>query len=337
MAGSTPTNFNVQKGEGASVYLSWDTQASATAGFKIERSPDGVTFSTTNSPVAGSSDYSDTTVTVGTQYWYRISASDGVFGAVTAVSVVVPTKIGFASLVEIRVAAQQRADRVNSTFVTKIEWNGFINQSYYELYDLLTTLYEDYNVATPFQFAADGRTSGLYTLPDGIILDSVLGTAGNPFFKLLGVDIGIGGGAWTTLKKFDMVQRNRYVLPQTTSTALGVFNARYRLLGNQIEFIPPLGGGQAIRLWYVPRASRLIKDYDTLDHVSGWQEYVIIDAAIKALMKEESDVTSLMQQKTMLIKRIEESAMNRDAGMPDTISDTRSEGFGSMDGPTGGW
>src|SRR4051812_34494215 len=138
MAASTPTNFNVQKGDGAAVYLSWDTQPSATSGFKIERSTDGVTYSILNSPAAGASDFTDSTVTVGTRYWYRISASDGVFGAVSAVQLIVPTRRGFASLGEIRLQAQQRADRVNSTFVTKVEWNDYVNQSYHELYDLLT-------------------------------------------------------------------------------------------------------------------------------------------------------------------------------------------------------
>lgn len=340
MAGSTPTNFNVQKGDGAAVYLSWDTQASATSGFKIERSVDGVIFSTLNSPAAGQSDYTDSTVSVGTQYWYRISASDGAFGPVSAVSLIVPTKRGFATLSEIRLAAQQRADRVNSGFVTKTEWNGFVNQSYYELYDLLTTLYEDYNVAPVFTFSTDGRQSGLYPLPDGLtVLDSVSGTAAQAFFKLLGVDMGLGGNTnnWVSLKKFDLIQRNRYVLPQATSSAQGVFGMRYRLLGNNIEFIPPPASGQSIRLWFIPRMARLVKDYDVLDHVSGWSEYVIIDAAMKALMKEESDVSSLMAQKTGLIKRIEESAMNRDAGQPDTISDTRSADWDGFCGPMGGW
>lgn len=347
MAGATPTNFNVQKGNpsaGSSVaYLSWDPQASATSGFKIERSTDNVNFSNLATPAAGQYDYSDSTVTAGTQYWYRISASDGAFGTPTTPISVVVTKPGFATLGEIRLYAQQRADRVNSTFVTKVEWNTFINQAYYELYDLLVTLYEDYAVASTATFATDGRTGGLYPLPDGLTVQDSSGNVPKAFFKLLGVDMGISGGsnAWVSIKKFDMIQRNRYVFPQVTSTYMGVFNARYRLEGNNIMFIPSPGAGQFFRLWYVPRLDILVKDYDTLDHVSGWHEYVVLDAAIRALMKEESDISSLMMQKQALIKRIEESAMNRDAGQPDTISDTRrwDHGWdgGGSDESTGGW
>ena len=73
-----------------------------------------------------------------------------------------------------------------------------------------------------------------------------------------------------------------------------------------------------------------------------WSEYVIVDAAIKASQKEESDVSILMQQKMALIKRIEDSAMNRDVGQPDRISDTRnSTGYGGggwgFDGSSGGY
>ncbi len=82
---------------------------------------------------------------------------------------------------------------------------------------------------------------------------------------------------------------------------------------------------------------QLLKDTDILDGVSGWTEYVIVDAAIKALEKEESDTSALQIRKQMLKQRIEESAMNRDAGQPDTISATRRNGdmSGSGWGPNG--
>src|SRR5581483_5731033 len=150
-------------------------------------------------------------------------------------------------------------------------------------------------------------------------LDAVTGQPAQAFFKLLGVDMGISGGsnAWVSLKKFDMIERNRYVFPQVTSSYLGVFNAKYRLIDGNIMLIPSPGGGQFIRLWYIPRMKRLVADYDSIDHVDGWHEYIIVDAAMQALMKEESDVSSLMAQKMQLKQRIEESAMNRDAGQPD--------------------
>ncbi len=332
---SIPQNLYVQQGN-AEVFLSWDISAGATS-YGVQRSTDGVSFSTI--ATVSVNNYLDSAVTVGSQYYYQVASinSSGT-SPYTANQSVVPTLTAELSLGQIRLMSQQRADRVNSQFVTLPEWNTYINQSYFELYDLLVTVYEDYFMASPLSITTDG-INFLYALPDG---SNNSGAA--PFYKLLGVDCGLGAAAnaWVTLKKFDFIGRNRYIYPQITSTYLGVFNLRYRLMGSNIEFIPTPSAGQILRLWYIPRVSQLLKDTDVMDGVSGWTEYVIVDAAIKALQKEESDVSVLMAQKMALTQRIQDSAMNRDAGQPDTISNTRlnSERWGGYDtgggGPWGG-
>jgi hypothetical protein len=124
---------------------------------------------------------------------------------------------------------------------------------------------------------------------------------------------------------------------------MGVFNLRYRLNGNTLMFIPTPSAGQTFTVWYIPRVNQLLQDTDMADGVNGWIEYIITDAAIKAMQKQEADVSVLMAQKQMLKQRIEESAMNRDAGQPDTISPTRSwggrngGGWGPGDGAFGGF
>ncbi len=248
------------------------------------------------------------------------------------------------TLVQLRTAIRQRADMVNSTgvytnsFITDDELNSYINQSYFELYDLLITTYEDYYVAPPLIIPTDGSTQQ-YPLPDGTLY-----SAAPAFYKLTGVDLGLASttNAWVTIRKFDFIGRNRYVFPQLTSTYLGVFNLRYRLVGSTLMLIPTPSSGQYLRLWYIPRLTTLSADADLADGISGWTEYIICDGAIKCMQKEESDVSVLFGQKQALIKRIEESAMNRDAGQPDCISDIRSysERWGggfNGDGSTGGW
>jgi len=242
----------------------------------------------------------------------------------------------------IRLAAQQRADKVNDKFVSMTEWNSYINQSMFELYDLLVTLYEDYFVATPVSFVADGTTF-LYPLPNGVTsfqngLNPNQTLIAPPFYKLTGVDLALNNAsnAFVTVNKFNFSDRNRFVYPNTASTIYGVFNLQYRLLGTgNIEFIPTPSAGQSIRLWYIPRLTQLLKDTDTTTMgISGWIEYVIVKAAYYALTKEESDTTSLVMQLAALQKRIEESAVNRDAGMPDTISDVNNGNWSN--GWTGG-
>lgn len=79
-----------------------------------------------------------------------------------------------------------------------------------------------------------------------------------------------------------------------------------------------------------------------VDGVSGWEEYIICDVAIKCLAKEESDASVFMAQKLALEKRIEAAAENRDAGSPQTVADARRGMLGWPEyeggpGSTGGW
>lgn len=258
----------------------------------------------------------------------------------TTPQAVVPTTTGEMSLGAIRLAAQQRADRVDSQFVTLPEWNFFINQAMFELYDLLITVYEDYYIAPPASFSSDGSTF-LYPLPDG--LRTFNNQAGQPFvpapfYKLSGVDLALNNAnnAYVTVNKFNFIDRNRFVYPNTASTIYGVFNLQYRLVGlNQIELIPTPSAGQVIRLWYIPRMQQLLLDTDvTVQGISGYLQYVIVRAAKYALDKEESPTDALDQELLFLKKRIEESASNRDAGQADTISDVRQGGW--RDGWSGG-
>lgn len=331
-APSTPANLVVTQANGQ-VYLEWDLSAGATT-YSVQRSTDQLTYSTLATPAV--TNYLDTTVALNTQYWYKVAAvSSGGTSIYTVPQDIIPTMTGLESLAALRLQAQYKADMQNSQFVTKAEWNTYINKSYQELYDLLVTTFEDYYLAAPFVFQTTGADS--YTLPNGIITDAN-GTVGPAFYKLMGVDMGLeaNNNARVSVNKFDFAERNRYVYPNVTSTYMGVFNLRYRVLGSKIHFIPNPQAGQYITLWYIPRISLLLKDTDVADGVSGWTEYVVVDAAIKALQKQEMDVTVLMAEKQMLLDRIESTAMNRDAGQPDTITKIRGAwGGGGYGGP--GW
>lgn len=213
------------------------------------------------------------------------------------------------TLTELKNAVRQRSDMENSQFVKDAELTSYINQSYFELYDLLVQKYGDnYFVASPYNFTTDG-TNDEYTLP-------------TDFYKLLGVDLALSNStdSWVTIKPFNFAERNRYAVPNFQSF-YGITNLRYRLMGNKLKFTPIPQANQQMRIWYVPRMNTLVNNTDTVDGISGWTEYIIIDAAIKCLQKEESDTTVLMAQKIGIIERIENAAENRDAGFPRTVAD----------------
>jgi hypothetical protein len=241
----------------------------------------------------------------------------------------VPSGWATTTLASVRAAAQQRADMVNSQFLTTAEWTANINASYQELYGLLVQKFgaDYYQAGTPdnwFQFTT--TTAASYPLPDGTAsyLLSDGSTVAPALFKVNGVDLQINSqpNGWLTLKSFMWAERNRFAFPNTQNF-WGHSNIRYRINGNRIWLVPLPSAGQAIRIWYTPRLRVLVSDSDTLDGVNGWDEFIVIDAAIKALQKEESDVSILMAQKAAIISRLEAEAENRDVGMPAHVADVR--------------
>lgn len=308
-APAVPTNFLVQSGNGVT-FLSWDQMATATS-YVIKRSLDNITFSTL-ATVSGSplnNFYTDTPATLDLTYWYEVQAvnADGSSSFCTAASTV-PEASGKMSLAELRLEAQQRCDQEGGVFITKTEWNRYISRSYKELYDILIQKFgDDYFVTTPYSYTTAADTY-LYALP----VD---------FYKLLGAEISIGG-SYVSLRKFEFIQRNMWNQPNVY-TMYGLTNLRYRLSGSNLRLTPTPAANQTVRIWYAPRPSILMADTDTVDGVSGWEEYIIVDTCIKAMAKEESDPSVFIAQKNALIKRIEEAAENRDIGEPEVVSDSK--------------
>lgn len=74
------------------------------------------------------------------------------------------------------------------------------------------------------------------------------------------------------------------------------------------------GSKTLIRCW---------NDAVTVDGVSGWEEYIVCDAALKAMGKEETDPSLIAQQKLMMKQRLIDMAANRDAANPSTVADTQ--------------
>jgi len=324
-APSTPTNLTLQTGDSYN-YLMWDQMPGATS-YVIQRSLDNVTFSTlttiTGSPLYNF--YADSAVTTGTEYWYKVAASNiSGTSSYTSAQSMIAAPIGKVTLQYIRTMAKQRADRVNSQFVTDTEWNSYINASYKELYDLLIQKYgDDYYVASTYTWTTDG-SSVLYPLPAD-------------FYKNLLVEVALNpqdNNSWITLRTFQRIQQNLWNYPNVY-TFYGITNLRYRIDGNYLHIVPISTAGQTLRMWYAPRPAKLVQDTQIVDGVSGWEEYIIIDAARKCLAKEESDTTFLLNEKAALIARIESAAENRNASDPERVSDSRMRNFAWSDDGSG--
>lgn len=347
-----PQNLVAEQADG-NILLTWQGSLGATS-YQIQRSTDGVNFS--NYATTGvTTQFVDSLPGVGIMYYYRVAgvntSGTGPYSSPTQMVAAPPSEM---SLFELRLRAQQTADRVGSGFVTNSEWNAFLRLSMYELYDILMTSYEDYFAQNHVAIQTDGSTAN-YPLPDGVsnyLGGNFNGSSGTPaqaFYKLAGVDLNVNTSVVTpsrvSLLRFDFIKRNQYVYPNSTSTIYGVYNMRYRLMGNNINIIPTPSGSQTLILWYSPKLPALLKDTDvTTLGTSGWLRYPIVRAAKYALDKEQEGAnTDKLDQEILFLKgRIQEAASNRDAGIADTISETRQDpvygGTGFAGGSAnGGW
>ena len=214
------------------------------------------------------------------------------------------------TLAEIRVQSRQRADMENSTLVSDSELNSFINNSIAELHDVLSEAYgSEYFVKSTTGSIVDGTED--YALPSDL-------------YEVRGVDVRIGTDNWLNVRRFNFNERNRFQSFNVWDV-FGLSTARYRVVGNNLKFSPVPDRAAEYRLWYVPLATKLVNDGDSLNDFNAYSEYVIVDAAIKMLQKEESDVSVFLLQKQALEKRIREKSQNRDAANADTISDVYAE------------
>lgn len=345
-----PQNLTAEQTDG-NILLNWTGSLGATS-YQIQRGTDGVNF--TNLATSTSNQYLDSYPGVGITYYYQVAgvsvAGTSVYSSVVSMVAAPP---GEMSLGELRLRSQQDADRVGSTFIQNSEWNSFLRLAMYELYDLLVTSYEDYNIADPAYINTNGTTFQ-YELPNGInykggILGSSTGTPAQRLYKIAGIDLGVNtsNNAWVTIRRFDWIDRNNYVYPNSTSTIYGVYNMRYRPMGaetftEKLMFIPIPSGNQQVRIWYAPVLKSLLADNDlTTIGYSGWLRYVIVRASKYALDKEEGvDTQKKTEELVFLKQRIEQSAQNRDQGQADTISNTRRDGIYGNNGDggaNGGW
>ena len=145
------------------------------------------------------------------------------------------------TLLELKTRVRERADMENSNFISDSELTSIINQSLFELYDLLIGAYDDYFIAEPILFSlAGGEASSSYPLPAD-------------FYKLRGIDFNLDGDRWVDLGSFNFKERNRQD-GLVRSIYFRAYNLKYRVFGGNILFKPIDSCAGNFQLWYIPQA-----------------------------------------------------------------------------------
>ena len=142
----------------------------------------------------------------------------------------------YVALNTLRDEARQRADQVNTTFVTDAELNGYLNNSWSELYDILVSKYQDDYFLTSTTVTITSGTSS-YSLPSN-------------FYKARGVDLNINDNQNTPLQRYTFADRTRDSLVRYAR------DVKYRIQANNIVFAPSPSSNTAT-LWYIPKPRKL--------------------------------------------------------------------------------
>ena len=204
------------------------------------------------------------------------------------------------TLAYLKEQVRARADQQNSQFISDAELTDYINGSASSLYDMLVKAAEDYYVVSQVVPIVQGTNE--YTLPTN-------------FYKVLGVDYTVNSKP-VPMSRFNFRDRHLYNYLDARPEIV-----RYATWGNSVVFRPQAPQIANFTIWYVPAITKMVLDTDTIDGVNGWEEYIILDAAIKCMVKEESDTTALMTQLALVKERITTMSKDRDQGEPRTTTD----------------
>lgn len=159
-------------------------------------------------------------------------------------------------------------------FVTDWEVTGLINVAYAEWLDEVrgTTWVGQYTRSS-YSFTT---TSGqqLYQLPPD-------------FMSLISLDIAFANGSPViSARAYQEEERNRfrqYPLLYGWTVSSPIF---YQLQQGNLSFIPVPNGAFQCQLNYVPVAPRLAGPEDTIDSINGWEEFIVLHAAIRVATKD---------------------------------------------------
>jgi len=184
------------------------------------------------------------------------------------------------------------ADLKSATFVSVAEMTEYINQSLStELYDLLVAAYGAKYFQNSATFSTVGGTD-----------DYAIATIAPDFYKLVKLELLITApNRYMTLRRYDSAKQNAFPFASSTPNAL------------------------SIRMTYVPVCPVLTTPQQLFDGINGWEELAVLDAAIKARMRENRDASQMMQKKSLLRQQLEVMSQSRDEGHPEVAHDFEAE------------
>lgn len=203
---------------------------------------------------------------------------------------------------DIELRARERADMVNSDFVSSAEVTRYCEKAFQEYIGILLTKEPDLITTRATGNASPG-----------------MGPSESSPFNLA-----------TEFKALRRIRHvNSYSLRRAELQEVEVlsFNGRrgkpthYWLTGRhttaaRLIFLPEPDTTYPIEYWFIPSISLADVTGGGLNMVAGWDEYVVLTAAMKMKDKEESDVSVLLGERKLLLENIIAQVTAQDTGEP---------------------
>lgn len=221
------------------------------------------------------------------------------------------------TMAELISQVRRRADVEGSAFVSDPELQDYINDSIADLHSELVARWGDEYFAV----------EEVITVPGGAVDED--GTAvpisppfDDPPLKVLGVALFLESDQRIIpLQSFNFGDTIQRLDPSDWANV----PPRYKLKGNDtLSFDRPPQFDMQVIVRAIVQARRYdAASPDEINELYAWREYVIVDATIKVLSKEESDTGALDGRKQLLLARISANAPPRDEASPKLIHDAR--------------
>src|SRR5882762_1964096 len=212
----------------------------------------------------------------------------------------------------------------NSALYTTAELTDNINEGLAKLYDLIIAQQDQPYYLTQAAFNTINAID-TYLIGSGQLINV------SDFYKGKGLDVSFGQQIVISARPFMWSERNRFKWYPGWIYSQPVF---YEFIGkssgsvansgnDSIKLIPMPNGQFNCTLWYYPTLDMLVNPGDTFDGINGFEEFAVLDAAIKLLTKQErfDHANLLMARQQQEQARIEAMLVTHDAENPMRVQD----------------
>jgi hypothetical protein len=207
------------------------------------------------------------------------------------------------SSAEIANRARERADMVNSDFCSDAEVTRYCEKAWQEFYGIITAKEPDLCVT---------KASSALTTVSGTASYSLASDVKAPRRFRIQNGASLRRAELPTFEAFDYGGRtgkpSHYWLTGAAAAVL------------KVTLLPTPGGVYTIDYWYIPSLSLADVTAPGMNFIAGWDEYVVLTAAMKMKDKEESDVSVVVGERKALLENIIANLQSFDTGEPTTMT-----------------